>query len=121
MLFRLHHKLEKIALERYIAPEKPSLVGLSRAKELILTGRRLTAEQARARGLVAEVVHGAPTRFEDPARFSFAHGGKDGTPFPVDRATYDRTVSTLHRAMAGARVDRSERIDALKRLFHLKD
>ena len=43
-------------------------------------------------------------------------GGKDGTPFPVDRQTYDRTVETLQRAMARARVDRSERIDALKRL-----
>ena len=74
------------------------------------------ARTLRALALVSEVIYGTPASTRDPARFAFAHGGKDGTPFPVDRATYDRTVSTLHRAMAGARVDRSERIDALKRL-----
>ncbi len=52
----------------------------------------------------------------DPARFAFAHGGKDGTPFPVDRETYDRTIDVLHRAMARAKVDRSEKLDALRRL-----
>jgi hypothetical protein len=70
----------------------------------------------RALALVAEVIYGTPASTRDPARFAFAHGGKDGTPFPVDRATYDRTIDTLHRAMAQAHVDRSEKIDALKRL-----
>jgi hypothetical protein len=70
----------------------------------------------RALALVAEVIYGTPASTRDPARFAFAHGGKDGTPFPVDRATYDRTIDTLHRAMAQARVDRSEKVDALKRL-----
>jgi hypothetical protein len=74
------------------------------------------ARTLRALALVAEVIYGTPASTRDPARFAFAHGGKDGTPFPVDRATYDRTVSTLQRAMAGARVDRSERLAALKRL-----
>jgi hypothetical protein len=71
---------------------------------------------ADALALVSEVIYGTPASTRDPARFAFAHGGKDGTPFPVDRATYDRTVDTLHRAMARANVDRSERVDALKRL-----
>jgi hypothetical protein len=62
------------------------------------------------------VIHGTPASTRDPARFAFAHGGKDGTPFPVDRATYDRTIDALHHAMARARVDRSEKVDALKRL-----
>jgi uncharacterized protein len=74
------------------------------------------ARTLRALALVSEVIYGTPASTRDPARFAFAHGGKDGTPFPVDRATYDRTVDTLHRAMARARVDRSERIEALKRL-----
>jgi hypothetical protein len=52
----------------------------------------------------------------DPARFAFAHGGKDGVPFSVDRATYDRTIDTLHRAMSHARIDRSDKLEALKRL-----
>ena len=70
----------------------------------------------RALALVSEVIYGTPASTRDPARFAFAHGGKDGTPFPVDRATYDRTIDTLHAAMAQARVDRSDKIDALRRL-----
>jgi uncharacterized protein len=52
----------------------------------------------------------------DPARFSFAHGGKDGHPFPVDRATYDRTIAWLRDAIDRAKVGHSERLHALKRL-----
>jgi len=74
------------------------------------------ARTLRALALVSEVIYGTPTSTRDPARFAFAHGGKDGTPFPVDRATYDRTIDALHRAMAHAKVDRSERLDALQRL-----
>ena len=70
----------------------------------------------RALALVSEVIYGTPASTRDPARFAFAHGGKDGTPFPVDRVTYDQTIDTLHRAMARAKVDRSEKVDALKRL-----
>ena len=70
----------------------------------------------RALALVAEVIWGTPASTRDPARFAFAHGGKDGTPFPVDRATYDETIDVLHRAMTKAHVDRSEKVDALKRL-----
>jgi hypothetical protein len=74
------------------------------------------ARTLRALALVAEVIYGTPATMRDPARFAFAHGGKDGTPFPVDRVTYDRTIDTLHAAMAHARVDRSDKVDALKRL-----
>ena len=74
------------------------------------------ARTLRALALVSEVIYGTPASTRDPARFAFAHGGKDGTPFPVDRATYDRTIDTLHRAMARAHVDRSDKVDALKRL-----
>ncbi len=66
--------------------------------------------------LVAEVVHGAPTRFADPARFSFAHGGKDGHPFPVPLETYDETIAVLRRGLDEAKVGRSEKLDGLKRL-----
>lgn len=70
----------------------------------------------RALALVAELVYGTPTSTRDPARFSFAHGGKDGTPFPVDRAAYDRTIDLLDRALQRAPVERSLKIQALKRL-----
>ena len=74
------------------------------------------ARTLRALALVSEVIWGTPASTRDPARFAFAHGGKDGTPFPVDRATYDQTIDVLHHAMARAHVDRSEKVDALKRL-----
>jgi len=69
--------------------------------------------------LVAEVIHGAPSRFSDPARFSFAHGGKDGHPFPVPLKTYDETLGVLRRALQAARVGNQEKIDGFKRLDKL--
>ncbi|HWB12424.1 MAG TPA: DUF763 domain-containing protein [Pirellulales bacterium] len=66
--------------------------------------------------LVAEVVHGAPARFRDPARFSFAHGGKDGHPFPVPTKVYDRTVEVLQTALDKAKVGNPQRSEGLKRL-----
>lgn len=69
--------------------------------------------------LIAEVVHGAPSRFSDPARFSFAHGGKDGHPFPVPLKTYDESLSILRRSLANARLGNTTKIDAFKRLDRL--
>jgi hypothetical protein len=66
--------------------------------------------------LIAEVVHGAPTRFDDPARFAFAHGGKDGHPFPVPLRTYDDSIRVLHRALDAAKVGHSEKLHGMKRL-----
>jgi len=65
---------------------------------------------------VAEVLHGAPCRFSDPARFSLAHGGKDGHPFPVPLKVYDETIAVLKRAVRNARLGRSEELDAIRRL-----
>jgi hypothetical protein len=66
--------------------------------------------------MVAEVVHGAPCRFADPARFSLAHGGKDRHPYPVPTKVYDETITVLKSALARARLGRTERLDALRRL-----
>ena len=66
--------------------------------------------------LVAEVVHGTPTRFNDPARFAFAHGGKDGHPFPVPLKVYDESISVLRRALDSARLGDNEKIGGFKRL-----
>jgi hypothetical protein len=66
--------------------------------------------------LVAEVVHGAPARFSDPARFSFAHGGKDGHPFPVPLKTYDETISFMRRSLHSARLGDTEKVDGMRRL-----
>jgi len=69
--------------------------------------------------LIAEVIHGAPCRFSDPARFSFAHGGKDGHPFPVPLKTYDESLAILRGSLAATRLQRTEKIDAFRRLDRL--
>jgi len=69
--------------------------------------------------LVAEVVHGAPSRFDDPARFSFAHGGKDGHPFPVPLKTYDESLAVLRPALAAAKLGQTEKVEGFRRLDKL--
>jgi uncharacterized protein len=66
--------------------------------------------------LIAEVVHGTPSRFSDPARFSFALGGKDGHPFPVPLKTYDESLAVLRRALDSAKLGHTEKIDGFARL-----
>ena len=74
------------------------------------------ARTVRALALVAEVLHGAPCRFTDPARFSLAHGGKDRHPFPVPTRVYDHTIGVLKRAVRQARLGREEELAAIRRL-----
>lgn len=74
------------------------------------------AKTLRALALLSELIYGAEASFTDPARFSFAHGGKDGHPYPVDRAAYDRSIDILRRAVGRARVGEGERLAALRRL-----
>lgn len=66
--------------------------------------------------LIAEVVHGAPSRFTDPARFSFAHGGKDGHPFPVPLKVYDESLDFLRRSLDLAKLGDQDKLDGFKRL-----
>jgi hypothetical protein len=66
--------------------------------------------------LIAEVVHGAPTRFSDPARFSFALGGKDRHPFPVPLKTYDESINVLKTSLEAARVGDTEKLEGFRRL-----
>jgi hypothetical protein len=69
--------------------------------------------------LVSEVIHGTPSRFQDPARFSFAHGGKDGHPFPVPVKVYDETISTLKTAVNKAKLGETEKQHAIKALSQI--
>lgn len=69
--------------------------------------------------LIAEVVHGTPCRFSDPARFSFAHGGKDGHPFPVPLQTHDESLAVLRRSLDAARVGQMEKLEGFRRLDRL--
>jgi uncharacterized protein len=74
------------------------------------------ARTVRSIAMVAEVIHGAPCRFSDPARFSLAHGGKDRHPFPVPTHVFDRTIDVLKTAVGKAKLGQEEKIDAIRRL-----
>jgi hypothetical protein len=84
------------------------------AELLLLPG--VGARTVRALAMVAEVVHGAPYRFTDPARFSFAHGGKDRHPFPVPLKVYDETIAVMKTAISKAKLGQDDKLAALKRL-----
>lgn len=83
--------------------------------ELLLTPG-VGARAVESLALVAEVIHGAPYRFSDPARFSYAHGGKDGHPFPVPLDVYDETIRVLKQAVDRARLGNEDRSAAIERL-----
>ena len=74
------------------------------------------ARTVQALAIVAEVVHGAPCRFSDPARYSLAHGGKDRHPYPVPLKVYDETINVLKSAVRKAKIGREEELGAIKRL-----
>jgi hypothetical protein len=118
LVLSAHHRLQlsdlnpqylhKILLQTYEASP--------RSYEQLLGVRGVGLKSLRALALVSELIYGTQCSTRDPARFAFAHGGKDGTPYPVDRDTYDRTIEILHTALQRTKVDRSEKIKALKRL-----
>src|SRR6476619_7645614 len=83
--------------------------------ELLLL-EKLGPRTLQSLALVAEVVHGAPTRFADPARFSFAHGGKDGHPFPVPLTVDDESIGILRRSLDRAKLGDREKLDGFRRL-----
>src|SRR6188474_2346613 len=103
--------LKRLGAVLAVAYEK----GLHDFSELLLL-EKLGPRTLQSLALVAEVVHGAPSRFNDPARFSFAHGGKDGHPFPVPLKTYDESIGVLRRSLESARVGDTEKLDGFRRL-----
>ncbi len=74
------------------------------------------AKTLRALSLISEIIYGQPPSFKDPARFSFAHGGKDGYPYPVDRRLYDGSVEILEKAIKNAQLGKREELETFKRL-----
>ncbi|MDO8532272.1 MAG: DUF763 domain-containing protein [Dehalococcoidia bacterium] len=84
--------------------------------ESLLALEGVGPQTIRALTLLAELLHGAPASWRDPARYAFAHGGKDGYPFPVDRATYDRSIELLRTAVRRARIEPREKGVAMDRL-----
>jgi hypothetical protein len=88
--------------------------------EALLEVEGVGPKTLRALALASELIYGTPASTRDPARFSFAHGGKDGFPYPVDRKTYEKTITVLKKALERGKVDRSEKVQALKRLARLQ-
>jgi hypothetical protein len=102
---------------------KRTMVSLRRAYELqpenyeeLVAIRGVGPKAVRALALVSDLIYGKPPSWKDPARFSFAHGGKDGIPFPVDRRTYQKTTEILEGALNEARLEHHERLEAVRRL-----
>ena len=89
--------------------------GLHDFAELLLL-EKLGPRTLQSLALVAEVAHGAPSRFNDPARFSFAHGGKDGHPAPVPLKTYDESLNFLRNSLHAAKLGHTEKLDGFRRL-----
>jgi len=86
-------------------------------KSLVAT-EGVGAKTVRALALVAEVLYAAAPSYTDPARYSFAHGGKDGYPFPVDRETYDKTIEVMRKAVKVSRIPLTDKQKALSRLTY---
>lgn len=116
-----HHdvRLENVDLKRLgsvIALAYES--DLSNFESLLLT-KGLGPRTLQSLTLVSEVIHGTPSRFKDPARFSFAHGGKDGHPFPVPTRVYDEVIDTLDKTVQRARINLTDKQQALKSLHQM--
>jgi hypothetical protein len=88
--------------------------------EALLATPGVGPKSIRALSLLSELLYGDKPSFRDPARFSFAHGGKDGHPYPIDRTTYTATIDTLRTALSRARLGESDRLSALKRLARVE-
>lgn len=84
--------------------------------EQLIAIKGVGGKTMRALSLVGEVIYGADPSYEDPARYSFAHGGKDATPYPVDRETYDQTIQILQTAVRKAKINPIEKDKALRRI-----
>lgn len=103
--------LKRLGAVLAVAYEK----GLQDFTELLLL-EKLGPRTLQSLSLMAEVVHGAPSRFNDPGRFSFAHGGKDGHPHPVPLKTYDESLNFLRQSLDKAKVGHTEKLDGFRRL-----
>ena len=130
-LLRELDKVEKLTLpeRHHISPQDIDLKKLRRSVERIeenintfediLKIRGIGAKTIRALALIADLIYGAKPSFKDPANYTFAHGGKDGHPYPVQRDIYDATIDTLKKAIEKAKIGNREKIEAIKKLSRI--
>ena len=103
--------IEKILLKTYEAKAADF--------QTLLAMPGVGAKTLRALALIAEITYGTPASWKDPVKFSFAHGGKDGHPYPVNRQVYDESIDFLRRTLESSKIARTEKDQALKRLLRL--
>jgi len=114
-----HHPVEKekFDLKRLKKTiEKAHFLKPENFEQLLMT-EGVGPKTIRALSLVSEIIYGAKPSYEDPARYSFAHGGKDSTPYPIDRTTYDKTISVLEKGIEMAKISLKEKERAKERLW----
>ncbi len=102
--------LEKILLKTYLYPPKDF--------EELVAKEGVGPKTLRALALVSEIIYGAPLSFKDPAKFSFAHGGKDKIPYPIDKASYQASIDILEKAIKKAKLGYTDKLKALRRLYN---
>jgi len=114
-----HHPVEKekFDLKRLKKTiEKAHFLKPENFEQLLMT-EGVGPKTIRALSLVSEIIYGAKPSYEDPARYSFAHGGKDSVPYSIDRITYDETISVLEKGIEMAKISLKEKERAKERLW----
>lgn len=106
--------LKRLGAMLYVARESP----LVDFEDLILL-KGIGPRTLQSLALVSEVIHGAPSRFKDPARFSFAHGGKDGHPFPVPLTIYDESIQILKKGIEKSKLGHGDKLKSVQKLHQL--
>ncbi len=111
-----HVKAEDVNLKRLGAVLATAYEAEPKDFESLLLTQGLGPRTIQSLTLVSEIIYGTPSRFEDPARFSFAHGGKDGHPFPVPLKVYDESIRVLHESIARSKLGYKDKSECIKRL-----
>jgi len=109
------HSITPLSKETLNALKKANEIQPESYEELVAI-RGVGPKAVRALALVSELIYGAPPSWKDPAKFTFAHGGKDGVPYPVDRLTYEKTIEILDSAIRNAKIGKREQLHAIRRL-----
>lgn len=115
---RHHIKLDDISLKRLGKIFTSTYNRRPENFEKLLSLKGVGPKTIRALALISELVYGVKYSIKDPVRFSFAHGGKDGIPYPVDRENYNLSIEILHKAVKDSKIGKTEKIKAIKRLSY---
>lgn len=115
-----HHAIRELS-ERTIEALRRAYEFQPENYEELVSIHGIGPKAVRALALVSELIYGAAPSWKDPARYSFAHGGKDGIPYPVDKGTYQRTIETIETATHAAKLGQDEKVNAIKRLHMYVD